>query len=191
MEIGPAIDEQQLILQLKQGQIDAVGQLMDHYGESLMRYLFSILGNRETAEDVFQESWVKVMEKINQFQNEMSFGPWLFRIARNTAYDRLRRKKQWWSLDSGSGSESEGRTLEIADPVDFGRQVVARQTVRRLLKSLTPDYHEVIFLRFFQDLSYEEIAEFCGVPLGTVRSRLKRGIDYLARNLMEGNSHDQ
>lgn len=189
MPNGPAVDERQLILRLKQGQTAAAEGLMDHYGESLMRYLCSILGNREAAEDVFQESWVKVMEKIDRFQNEMSFGPWLFRIARNAAYDTLRRKRRWWSLDTGSGADSEDRPLEVADPGDFGHQVVARQTVARLLEWLSPDYREVLFLRFFQDQSYEEIAELCQLPLGTVKSRLKRGLDYLARNMMEEKSH--
>lgn len=189
MAIGPAIDERRLILQLKQGRTDAAGELMDHYGESLMRYLLGILGNRESAEDVFQESWVKVMERVGQFQEELSFGPWLFRIARNTAYDTLRRKRRWWFLDTGTAGDSEERPLEVADPTDFGSQVVARQTVRRLLESLSPTYREVLFLRFFQDLAYEEIAELCCLPLGTVKSRLKRGLDYLAGNLMEKNNH--
>ena len=189
MAIAPAVDERQLILQLKRGQTDAAGRLMDHYGESLMRYLFSILGNREAAEDVFQESWVKVMQKIEQFHHEMAFAPWLFRIARNTAYDTLRTRKRWWSLDTGSGKNSEERVLDMADPTDMENQVVARQTAKALLKSLSPNYREVLFLRFLEDRSYEEIAGICGLPLGTVKSRLKRGLDYLARNLMEKDNH--
>jgi RNA polymerase sigma-70 factor, ECF subfamily len=185
MAMGPAIDELQLILQLKGGNTHAAGELMDHYGEPLMRYLFSILGNREAAEDAFQESWLKVMEKIGSFREANSFGPWLFRLARNTAYDSLRRNRRWRSLESGSGSDSEDRAPEIADPSDFGSQVVARQSIRSLLKSLDPDFREVIFLRFIQDQSYQEIAELCRLPLGTVKSRLKRGLDFLARNFGE------
>ena len=71
MAIGPLKDEPQRILQLKQGQAEAAALLMDHYGEALMRYLFSILGNRELAEDVFQEAWVKAMEKIGLFKEDI------------------------------------------------------------------------------------------------------------------------
>jgi RNA polymerase sigma-70 factor, ECF subfamily len=67
--------------------------------------------------------------------------------------------------------------------------VVTRETVKRLLESLAPAYREVLCLRFFQDQSYEEIAEFCHLPLGTVKSRLKRGLDYLASNMMEEENH--
>jgi len=189
MVIGPEPDERQLISQLKQGNTNAAGELMDLHGEPLMRYLHSIMGTREAAEDIFQDSWVKVMEKISLFDTELSFRPWLFRLARNVAYDTLRRKKRWWSLDTGRSVENEDRPMEIPDPTDFGRQVVTQETVKRLLKSLAPAYREVLHLRFFQDQSYEEIAELCHLPLGTVKSRLKRGLDYLAGNMMEEENH--
>ena len=190
MAIRPALDERQLILQMKQGQLDAAGGLMDLHGESLMRYIHSILGSREAAEDAFQESWVKVMEKIDGFDNEMSFAPWLFRIARNAAYDALRRKRRWWPINTTrQAPESNELDKQVADPTDFGHQVEARETIGRLLKSLPPDFREVLFLRFFKDQSYEEIAEYCHLPLGTVKSRLKRGLDYLAKNLMKGDCH--
>lgn len=185
MAIGPDADERQLISQLRQGHTDAAGRLMDIHGETLMRYLYSILGTREAAEDAFQDSWVKVIEKISLFDMEMSFRPWLFRIARNVAYDSLRRKKRWWSLDSGPSPESGERPVEIADPADFGHQVVTQETVKHLLASLAPAYREVLYLRFFQDQSYEEIADLCHLPLGTVKSRLKRSLDTLAGNWIE------
>lgn len=187
--IGPGPDERQLISQLKKGDAAAAGTLMDLYGEALMRYLYSIMGTRESAEDAFQDSWVRVMEKISLFDSNMSFRPWLFRVARNVAYDSLRRKKRWWSLDTGQSVEDGDRPMEIPDPVDFGRQVVTQETVRRLLEFLPPAYREVLYLRFFQDQSYEEIAELCRLPLGTVKSRLKRGLDYLAGNMKEEENH--
>jgi RNA polymerase sigma-70 factor, ECF subfamily len=189
MVIGPEPDELQLISQLKKGDTDAAGALMALHGEALMRYLYSIMGTREAAEDVFQDSWVKVMEKISLFDSNVSCRPWLFRVARNAAYDSLRRKKRWWSLDTGPSLEDGDRPMEIPDPKDFGRQVVAQETVKRLLESLTPACREVLHLRFFEDQSYEEIAELCHLPLGTVKSRLKRGLDYLAGNMKEEENH--
>ena len=189
MVIEPEPDELQLISQLKKGDTDAAGALMDLHGEALMRYLYSIMGTRESAEDVFQDSWVKVMEKIGLFDSTVSFRPWLFRVARNAAYDALRRKKRWWSLDIGQSVEKGDRPREIPDPADFGRQVVTQETVQRLLASLAPIYREVLCLRFFQDQSYEEIADFCRLPLGTVKSRLKRGLDFLASTMTEEENH--
>jgi RNA polymerase sigma-70 factor, ECF subfamily len=129
------------------------------------------------------------MEKYRLFDMDMSFRPWLFRIARNVAYDALRRKKRWWSLDTGQSSESGERPVEIADSTDIGHQVVARETVRHLLGLLAPMYREVLYLRFFQDQSYEEIADLCHLPLGTVKSRLKRGLDSMAGSMMEEENH--
>jgi len=183
MAIGPDADERQLICELKRGNTNAAGALMDIHGEALMRYLYSILGSRDSAEDVFQDSWVKVMEKIRLFDTEMSFRPWLFRIARNVAYDSLRRKKRWWSIDTGQSVEPGGHPVELPDPADFGSRVIAQETVTRLLESLQPAYREVLYLRFFEDQSYEEIAALCRLPLGTVKSRLKRGLDSLAGSM--------
>lgn len=184
MTTGPAENEGQRILELKRGRMDAAGTLMDHYGESLMRYLHSILGNREAAEDVFQEVWIKVMRKIGRFRDGEAFGPWLFRVARNTAYDALRGRKRWWSLDTGSGKEDED-VPEVADPADFSRRVIARETVRRVMGELTPGFREVLELRFIEERSYDEIAAICRLPLGTVKSRLKRGLERLAERLGE------
>jgi len=189
MVIGPEPDERQLISQLKKGDTDAAGALMDLHGETLMRYLYSIMGTRESAEDIFQDTWIKVMEKISLFDSNVNFRPWLFRVARNVAYDSLRRKKRWWSLDSGQPVEDGDRPMEIPDPTDFGHQVVTQETVKRLMGFLAPAFREVLYLRFFQDQSYEEIAELCRLPLGTVKSRLKRGLDYVAGNIKEEENH--
>lgn len=191
MAIGPLKDEAQRILQLKQGQTEAAALLMDHYGEALMRYLFSILGNRESAEDVFQEVWVKVMEKIGLYKEDMPFAPWLFRIARNAAYDALKGRRRWWSLDTGSGKGMDEDVPELESPLDLGHEVITQQTVGRLMNKLSPDHREVLMLRFFQDLSYEEIAGLCSLPLGTVKSRLKRGLEHLAKSLGEARNHVQ
>jgi len=189
MAIGPEADERQWISRLKRGDAGAAAALMDMHGEPLMRYLYSIVGTREGAEDVFQDSWVRVIEKIRLFDAGMSFRPWLFRLARNAAYDSLRRRKRWWSLDTGSAAESGDRPLDPADPADLAHDVVTRETARRLLATLAPAYREVLSLRFFEDLSYEEIAALCRLPLGTVKSRLKRGLDQLAGTMLQEENH--
>lgn len=186
--MGPEADEQQLIALLKQGNMGAAGKLMDIHGEAFMRYLYSIAGTREAAEDIFQDSWVRVMEKIRLFDAELSFRPWLFRIGRNVAYDLLRKKRRWRFFGTDPLSESAIR-VDIPDPADVGDQVVARETVQELMETLTPAHREVLYLRFFEDQTYEEIAELCRLPIGTVRSRLKRGLDYLAGHLRKEENH--
>lgn len=178
-------NECEWIRQIKAGNAGAVERLLEHYGEGLMGYLYSILGRRESAEDAFQETWLKVMQNIRQFHQETSFGPWLFRIARNTAYDQLRRKWRW--SFAGSGDEDDS-AVEVPDPHNWGDDFLHRETVRKLLAELQPLHREILWLRFFQDLSYEEIAALCQLPLGTVKSRLKRAMNRLAAAYVEGES---
>ncbi len=174
-------NETRWIQELKSGRQDAVIPLMDRYGESLMRYLVSILSSRDAAEDVFQDTWIKVMEKIDRFQSQASFAPWLFRIARNTAFDQLRGRKRWWQLDWGRRTEDdEPPPLEIKVDDQFRQTIADQDLVHKVLKALTPEYREIIWLRFYEDLSYEEIASVCRLPLGTVKSRLTRALDKAA-----------
>ncbi|MEW5976878.1 MAG: RNA polymerase sigma factor [Acidobacteriota bacterium] len=166
------------IRQLKAGDRKAAQELLEHYGEPLMGYLFSILGRRENAEDAFQETWLKVMMQIGGFQSDMQFSPWLFRIARNTAFDHLRWKRRWQFLTLARGEDEP--PFELPTSEDPAGQCLDRLTVQRLLKKLGPVYREMIWLRFYQGMSYEEMAILCGLPLGTVKSRLKRALDKLA-----------
>ena len=170
-------EEWRWIQDLKKGDHHAVIPLMDHYGESLMRYLVHLLGNRDNAEDVFQETWVKVIEKIASFRQEFIFSPWLFRIARNSAYDQLRGKRKWWPLDWARKPEDEDQPLgELGTPENFTAPIFRKEIVQKLMRSLTPECREMLWLRFYQDLSYEEIAQLCRVPIGTVKSRLHTAV---------------
>jgi RNA polymerase sigma-70 factor (ECF subfamily) len=164
------------VRQLKEGDDSWLGQLMDHFGPQLMHYLMSILGRREQAEDVFQDTWVRVMEKIGNFREKSDFAPWLFRIARNRAYDQLRQRKVFWfSIDSGENDET--LPLEIPVMERFSHDLDDKEIVEKLMKLLEPDHREILWLRFFRDMSYEEIAQFCELPMGTAKSRLFRAMD--------------
>ena len=164
------------VRELKEGDDSCLGQLMDHFGPQLMHYLMSILGRHEQAEDVFQDTWVRVMEKIDSFREESDFAPWLFRIARNRAYDLLRQRKVFlFSIDSGE--ENETTPLEIPVTERFSDNLADKDIVEKLMKSLEPVHREVLWLRFYQEMSYEEIARFCHLPLGTAKSRLFRAMD--------------
>lgn len=174
--------QERIILQeLSQDDRRNLGLLIDHYGEPLMRYLTVILGKHDTAEDVFQDTWIKVMEKFAQFDQDRKFSAWLFRIARNSAFDRFRRQRwrRWLSLTPVSEDQP---VPEIAAPGDLHHQLVQQDMARSLMARLEPVLRELIHVRFFEGLSYEEIAERCGMPLGTVKSRLARAMDQMAKN---------
>jgi RNA polymerase sigma factor (sigma-70 family) len=170
-------DERILVHALRDGRRTALAALMDRHGEGLMSYLVSILNNRALAEDAFQDTWIRVLEKIGQFDPGQPFAPWLFRIARNRAYDLLRRQRRWRWLDQRREGREDAALPELPAPGNFPAEFADRETLQALLARLDPLYREVLWLRFYRDLSYDEIAAVCRVPLGTVKSRLRRALD--------------
>ena len=158
-------------------------ELLDHlielYQHRLMRYLLFLTGKRETAEDLFQETWMRVLLRGNQYNGKARFDTWLFTIARNLVID-LSRKRTMASLDEMSDVTEDGRSFEIAadgpSPLDEFQLREDRAEVAEVLLKLDPNYREVLVLRFHEELSLEEIASVTRAPLSTVKSRLYRGL---------------
>ncbi len=170
--------EADAVRRLGEGDTSALAELVERHGEDLMRYLVSILGTREEAEDVFQETWVKVLRTARRFDAGRAAAPWIFRIARNRAYDRLRWRRRWRLLGIGGGEE--GTVPEPVHDAGFDDRVSARFDVAAMLGRLDPPLREVVWLRFGGERSLQEIASICRLPLGTVKSRLHRAMNRLA-----------
>lgn len=152
---------------------EAVAILMDRHGEALMRYLLGILRDRELAEDAFQDTWVRVMEKAHGLRVGEPFAPWLFRVARNRAFDLLRRRKRL-------GHEVPAEPAGPAGQESAAEADLRRAKVQRAMAALGPLQREVLALRFQMERSYEEAAAILGIPLGTLKSRLKRAVEQFA-----------
>jgi RNA polymerase sigma-70 factor (ECF subfamily) len=160
-------------------------RLIEQYQHRLLRYLVYLTGNRDTAEDLFQETWIRVLERGSQYDGKHNFSTWLFAVARNLSIDQLRRRKPV-SLDSMAGEDE--APPEIADTAQVSAfEVVARQElsekVQAGLIAIQPEYRETVVLRFHEGLSLDEIAEVTGAPLGTIKSRLYRGLNALLPKL--------
>jgi RNA polymerase sigma-70 factor (ECF subfamily) len=161
---------------LKKQDPEMVDELIELYQHRLLRYLMFLTGRRETAEDIFQETWMRVLLRGAQYNGKARFDTWLFTIARNLVID-LSRKRTMASLDEMS---EEDRPFEIAisDPSPL-EQFQSRENcaeVGEVLLKLEPNYREVLVLRFYEELSLEEIASVTRAPLSTVKSRLYRGL---------------
>jgi RNA polymerase sigma-70 factor (ECF subfamily) len=171
--------ERDVVRRLRAGDRSGLGELVDLHGESLMQYLVSILHDRDAAEDAFQDTWVRVVQRIGRFDPDLPFAPWLFRVARNRAYDHLRWSRRWslFGLEASErGPEAGSRPVEPA----AAERLAAGEVAGRLLEGLDPGQREIIWLRFFRECSYQEIARICGLRLGTVKSRLRRALQRLA-----------
>jgi RNA polymerase sigma-70 factor, ECF subfamily len=167
---------------LKRREAGLLDQLITRYQHRLLRYLVYLTGSRELAEDLFQEVWMRVLLRGDQFNGKSRFDTWLFTIARNLVID-YRRKRTLASLDElfdGAGDDDRPMAHEITDgqPTPFDRMATSedRERVAHALLKIDTLYREVLVLRFHEELSLQEIAAVTRAPLSTVKSRLYRGL---------------
>jgi RNA polymerase sigma-70 factor (ECF subfamily) len=164
---------------LKRNDPALLDQLIEQYQHRLLRYLLFLTGKREVAEDLFQETWMRVLLRGAQYNGKARFDTWLFTIARNLVID-LSRKRQMSSLDEMSEAGEDERPFEVAidGPSPFEQFATRedRAEVAEVLLKLDPNYREVLTLRFHEEMSLEEIASVTRAPLSTVKSRLYRGL---------------
>jgi RNA polymerase sigma-70 factor (ECF subfamily) len=167
---------------LKRQDAGLLDELIVRYQHRLLRYLLYLCGNREMAEDLFQEVWMRVLVRGGQFNGKARFDTWLFTIARNLVIDQ-QRKRTMSSLDElieGKSEDDRPMSFEVAndDPTPFDRFVNLedRDRISAALLELDTLYREVLVLRFHEEMSLDEIATVTHAPLSTVKSRLYRGL---------------
>jgi RNA polymerase sigma-70 factor (ECF subfamily) len=164
---------------------DLLDRLIEQYQHRLLRYLVYLSGNRELAEDLFQETWIRVLERGHQYDGKHEFSTWLYAVARNLTIDYLRRKSPL-SLD-GLMQHEEHALLEPPDTRPLAWEIVQQNEqadrISAALVSIPVEYREAVVLRFQEGLALDEIAAVTGAPLGTVKSRLYRGLNMLLSRL--------
>lgn len=178
----PVDDLKAVATGLRRRDPDILDRLIEEYQYKLFRYLVYLTASRERAEDFFQETWIRVLERGHQYDGRSRFESWLFSIARHLVIDWQRQKKMQ-SLDALVEPEY-GDAIEFADehalsPLNLiltGEEAAAVQTS---LERLPVIHREVLLLRFQEELPLAEIAGVLGVPLATVKSRLYRGLEGL------------
>jgi RNA polymerase sigma-70 factor (ECF subfamily) len=176
-------DTQSISRALKLRDPDLLDRLIEQYQFRLFRYLLHLTANRERAEDFFQETWVRVLERGHQFDGKWKFEAWLFAIARNLVLDWYRRKKPR-SLESLAGPDEDAAAFDLQDeksptPLEQVLDAEVRTGIKLGLEKVPAIYREVLVLRFQEEMQIEEIAGVTGVPLSTVKSRLYRGLEAL------------
>lgn len=176
------------VAQLRRGDLDALSTLVSRYQNRLFRFLLRLVRDRSEAEDLFQQTWIHVAEKIRRFDPNRNFDAWLFTVARNLAIDHLRRIRPS-SLDQPiSEDESQGTPLdrlEARGPAPLDR-ILENERASRVgiaLDELPFAYREVMTLRFEEEMKIEEIAQVLGIPLSTVKSRLRRSLEQMRNSL--------
>lgn len=184
-------EDTMLAFKAADGLDSAFESLVRKYEKLVSTCAYSIVGNTEDALDVSQETFLKVYKSIGSFKGESEFSTWIYRIAKNTALDFVRRRKQnTVSIDS-SGEENEGFDIadesESASPEKKVLQKEKVQILRKAIDALSEEHREIIILRDMNDYSYEAIAESLGIETGTVKSRLFRAREQLRKILLKEN----
>ena len=179
-----ADDSKALATGLQRRDPELLDQLIEQYQYRLFRYLVHLTGSRERAEDFFQETWIRVLERGHQYNGKHKFEAWLFTIARNLVIDWQRSKKmqsldQLLDPEEGGGAPKEFPALNEPSPLQSVLRNEERSGVHASLERVPTIYREVLLLRFQEELGLEEIAGVLAAPLSTVKSRLYRGLESL------------
>jgi RNA polymerase sigma-70 factor (ECF subfamily) len=159
------------------GREESFEELVRRYQRPIVGYVFRMLGDYDSALDVTQEVFIKVYNSLHRYSSDYKFSTWLYRIAHNATIDHLRRNStNTQSIETESADGAYQLQIESRDPSpekDRERKEW-RVEIEAVVKRLPTAYRELILLRHSQDLSYDEIAEVTGLPLGTVKNRLFR-----------------
>jgi RNA polymerase sigma factor (sigma-70 family) len=180
-----AEEDRRLIESAIAGDRTAFDRLMTKYRKSVYYVIFKMIRNPEDAEDLTQDTFVKAYGSMTRFDPKFAFSTWLFKIATNNCIDFIRKRKmQLLSINDGAGSE-DGTAfyLQIVDPALIPYDQILRHQRKEYLlmaiEQLPARYQELIQLRYFQELSYEEVATTLNIPLGTVKAQLHRSRELL------------
>ena len=171
--------ERLLVLRCQTGDRDAYRELVSRFGPRLGYYLRKLLGRDDRADDIAQEVWVAVLRQLSKLRDAGAFTAWLYRIAHNKAM-----------LDARRNGRMRTTTHEVEEIASEEEEVFTRDDAARIhaaLDQLEPSQREVLVLRFLEDLSYDEISQVVGCPVGTVRSRIHYAKAQL-RKLLESES---
>jgi len=193
MEINPnfsanAKNDFMLVIRAKDGDQKAYAELMQRYKDSIYFMALKMVNNKDDAMDLTVETFAKAFENIEKYKPDFAFSTWLFRIATNNCIDFIRKKRlNVVSLQTLTDEDKEEKQLQIAsdtlDPEQTSIKKQESEKLKSIVEQLPQRYRTLIILRYYDEQSYEEIAQQLDLPLGTVKAQLFRARDLMA-NIM-------
>jgi RNA polymerase sigma-70 factor (ECF subfamily) len=190
MEVNPNLSEKaqvdyKLVQLAVKGDQKAYAELMSRYKDSIYFMLLKMVNNRDDADDLTIEAFGKAFKNLHQYTPDFAFSTWLFKIATNNCIDFIRRKRKFtFSIDKNMENDNgQEMQFEIKSPMlDPEEKMIKKQKailMRDVVEKLKPRYKRLVELRYFQERSYEEIADELKLPLGTVKAQLFRAREFL------------
>jgi RNA polymerase sigma-70 factor (ECF subfamily) len=193
MSMRPEDTDEDLMVQYQQGEVRAFEVLLTKHRKPVYNFILRFVGDKETAEDVLQETFMRVIRGAESYKRQAKFTTWVYTIARNLCVDMSRRRKhrKHASLDAPmDASEESGTLLDVVPSTEMGsdRKTVNKElhaTMQRAIESLQEDQREVFLMREFLDMPFKQIADVVGVSENTVKSRMRYALEKLRLELDE------
>lgn len=197
MEVNPnlsqkAAEDLELVKKALQNDQKAYAELMVRYKDSIYFMILKMVNNKEDANDLTVEAFGKAFENIEKYRPEFAFSTWLLKIATNNCIDFIRKRRlKTFSIDeSYESSEGDDRKIDFAsEGLDPEEKMIKKQKsdlMRNIVDKLPVRYKQLVIMRYFDEKSYEEIAEELDLPLGTVKAQLFRARDLLFNTIKKG-----
>lgn len=172
------------------GDRNAFRELVDLYTDKIFHLANRMLGNRQEAEDIVQETFLRVYKNLGKYDVNQKFSTWIYRIATNLCIDRLRRRKFQYSLDAevADGEGLDWYAMLASDEAGPEQKLILSEMqlqLHKAIESLPDKYKSVVILRYLHDLSLQEISEVLDMPVTTIKTRVHRGREFLRKKLQQ------
>ncbi len=187
------LSDEAIMAAVQNGDTAIFERLVRRYEGPLFNYIRRFVGSCADAEDIFQETFMRVYTKAHMFDTEARFKPWVYRIATNLCKDhaRYRRRHPALSLDAPGKGDGESQTLldkvpgHGGDPVEKARENESVELLKKAVAGLSVKHRAVFLMSRYEDMSYEAISDSLNIPLGTVKSRMNKAVKLLLAELKD------
>lgn len=182
-----------LINKVKSGDNQAIVKLVNLYKDKIYYLGYRMLGNKEEAEDICQETFIRVYTNIDKYNNKYKFSTWVYKIATNLCIDRIRKNKNIiYSLDNNleNNDNADWYTLVPDSGLNPEEEVILNEqnnSIQQSFEKLPVKYRAIMILRYVDELTLQEISEVLDLPITTIKTRLHRGREYMRNNLLSDN----
>jgi RNA polymerase sigma-70 factor (ECF subfamily) len=183
------LTDEELIFKFQNGNTDAYTEIVGRYKDRLTNYVFRYVGSYDECDDIVQDTFVKVYTSKHLYREVAKFSTWIYTIAINLAKTKLAKAQKYKTFSISNAYDDEDKDFDIPDDaftpdVDANSKFLSKH-IQKALSQINENYRELVILRDIEDMSYEEIVEMTGLPMGTVKSRINRGREKLQELLKD------
>ena len=183
------LTDEELIFRFQQGSADAYDEIVHRYKDKLVNFVYRYAGNYDDCEDIAQDTLIKVYTSKHLYKEIAKFSTWIYTIAINLAKTKVLKKQKMKTFSLSEAYDDEEKDFDIPDnaftpDVDANSKFLS-QHIQNALNQINENYRQLVVMRDIEELSYEEIVEITGLPMGTVKSRINRGREKLQELLKD------